>query len=147
MIKLKKIKRFLSSFLASSLMLGMVSNATEITTNKISNEEVEIINQYVEGEKMLPEQVEARKNKAEELNLLDWVDKNYFLVDDFYRGKSEADIEELGANILVNTEFPFATAVASNEWPQASWKITPPNPLSIATGIFPAGQVFACSIV
>ena len=102
-IKLKKFKRFLSSFLASSLMLGMVTNATEITTNNISNEEVEIINQYVEGEKMLPEQVEARKNKAEELNLLDWVDENYFLVDDFYRGKSEADIEELGANILVNT--------------------------------------------
>lgn len=103
MIKLKKIKRFLSSFLASSLMLGMVSNATEITTNKISNEEVEIINQYVEGEKMLPEQIEARKNKAEELNLLEWVGEDYFLVDDFYSGKSEADIEELGANILVNT--------------------------------------------
>lgn len=103
MIKLKKLKRFLSTFLASSLMLGMVSNATEITTNNISNEEVKIINQYVEGEKMLPEQVEARKNKAEELNLLDWVDENYFLVDDFYRGKSEADIEELGVNILVNT--------------------------------------------
>ena len=103
MIKLKKFKRFLSTFLASSLMLGMVSNATEITTNNISNEEVEIINQYVKGEKMLPEQIEARKNKAEELNLLDWVDENYFFLDDFYRGKSEADIEELGANILVNT--------------------------------------------
>lgn len=103
MINLKKFKRFLSTFLASSLMLGMVSNATEITTNNISNEEVEIINQYVKGEKMLPEQIEARKNKAEELNLLDWVDENYFLLDDFYRGKSEADIEELGANILVNT--------------------------------------------
>ena len=111
-IKLKKIKRFLSSFLASSLMLGMVTNATEITTNNISNEEVEIINQYVEGEKMLPEQVEARKNKAEELNLLDWVDENYFLVDDFYRGKSEADIEELGVNILVNT----ATNEELNSW-------------------------------
>ncbi|CAM2079500.1 MAG: SpaA isopeptide-forming pilin-related protein [uncultured Clostridium sp.] len=103
MIKLKKIKRFLSTFLASSLMLGMVSNATEITTNNISNEEVEIINQYVKGEKMLPEQIEARKNKAEELDLLEWVDENYFLFDDFYNGKSEADIEELGVNILVNT--------------------------------------------
>ena len=103
MIKLKKFKRFLSTFLASSLMLGMVSNATEITTNNISNEEVEIINQYVQGEKMLPEQIEARRSKAEELNLLDWVDENYFLLDDFYMGKSESDIEELGANILVNT--------------------------------------------
>ncbi|CAM2078786.1 MAG: SpaA isopeptide-forming pilin-related protein [uncultured Clostridium sp.] len=103
MIKLKKIKRFLSSFLASSLMLGMTANATPITTKEVIDEETKIISQYVEGEKMLPEQIEVRKNKAEELNLIDWVDENYFLLDDFYRGKSEADIEELGVNILVNT--------------------------------------------
>lgn len=103
MINLKKIKRALSSFLASSLMLGMTANATPITTKEVIDEEIKIISQYVEGEKMLPEQIEARKNKTEELNLLEWVDGNYFLVDDFYRGKSEADIEELGANILVNT--------------------------------------------
>lgn len=102
-IKLKRIKRALSSFLASSLMLGMTANATPITTKEVIDEETKIISQYVEGEKMLPEQIEVRKNKAEELNLIDWVDENYFLFDDFYRGKSEADIEELGANILVNT--------------------------------------------
>ena len=28
-----------------------------------------------------------------------------------------------------NTEVPLATLVASNPWPQASWKITPPNSL------------------
>ena len=103
MIKLKKFKRFLSSFLASSLMLGMVSNATEITTNKISNEEVEIINQYVEGEKMLPEQIEARKNKAEELGLLDYVDDRYFLTDSYYEGKSDAELIENNVSILVDT--------------------------------------------
>ena len=103
MINIKRIKRALSTFLASSLMLGMTTNATVVTTDKITAEETKIISQYVEGEKMLPEQIEARKNKAEELNLLKWVDENYFLVDDFYRGKSEADIEELGVNILVNT--------------------------------------------
>ena len=65
--------------------------------------EIELINQYIEGVKMLPNMVEARKEKATELGLLDWVDENYFLIDDFYRGKSEADIESLGANILVNT--------------------------------------------
>lgn len=65
--------------------------------------EIELINQYIEGVKMLPNMVEARKEKATELGLLDWVDENYFLIDDFYRGKSEADIENLGANILVNT--------------------------------------------
>ena len=103
MINLKKIKRALSSFLASTLMIGMTANATPITTNEVIDEETKIISQYIEGEKMLPEQIEARKNKAEELNLLEWVDEDYFLVDDFYRGKSEADIEALGANILVNT--------------------------------------------
>ncbi|WP_133016466.1 SpaA isopeptide-forming pilin-related protein [Clostridium cuniculi] len=103
MINLKKIKRILSSFLASTLMIGITANATPITKNEVIDEETKIISQYIEGEKILPEQIEARKNKAEELNLLDWVDENYFLVDDFYRGKSEADIEALGANILVNT--------------------------------------------
>ena len=50
-------------------------------------------------------------------------------------------------NLPVNTEFPLATDVASNECPHASWNITPPNPLSIATVIFPAGQFLAWSIV
>lgn len=65
--------------------------------------EIEIINQYIQGIKMLPEQIEARKIKATELGLLDWIDEDYFLIDDFYRGKSEADIEDIGANILVDT--------------------------------------------
>ena len=50
-------------------------------------------------------------------------------------------------NLFAKTEFPLATAVASKAWPHASWNITPPKPLSIATVIFPAGQFFAWSIV
>ena len=46
-----------------------------------------------------------------------------------------------------NTEAFLATAVASSPCPQASWKITPPKPLSMTTGIFPAGQGFAPSMV
>ena len=41
----------------------------------------------------------------------------------------------------------LATAVASSPCPQASWKMTPPKPLSMTTGIFPAGQGFAPSMV
>lgn len=78
------------------------SDLEEVLTEE-QLKEIEIINQYIQGIKMLPEQIEARKNKAEELDLLEWVDENYFLIDDFYRGKSEADIEDIGANILVNT--------------------------------------------
>ena len=64
---------------------------------------------------MLPEMMEARKNKAEELNLVNLVDENYFLVDDFYKNKSEADVENLGANILVNT----VTNEELNNWAKA----------------------------
>lgn len=78
------------------------SDLEEVLTEE-QLKEVEIINQYIQGIKMLPEQIEARKIKATELGLLDWVDEDYFLIDDFYRGKSEADIEDIGANILVDT--------------------------------------------
>ena len=46
-----------------------------------------------------------------------------------------------------NSELPNATAWASRECPQASWKITPPKPPSITTGITPAGHGSACSMV
>ena len=49
--------------------------------------------------------------------------------------------------LSVNTDAFFAIAAASRPWPQASWKITPPKPLSIITGILPLGQSFALSIV
>lgn len=79
-----------------------ISDLEEVLTEE-QLKEIEIINQYIQGIKMLPEQIEARKIKATELELLDWVDEDYFLIDDFYRGKSEADIEDIGANILVDT--------------------------------------------
>ena len=50
-------------------------------------------------------------------------------------------------SLPANSELPKATAAASSEWPQASWKITPPKPPSITTGITPAGQGSACSMV
>ncbi|MNT89033.1 hypothetical protein D3C72_2296910 [compost metagenome] len=39
-----------------------------------------------------------------------------------------------------NTEAFLATDVVSSRWPQASWKITPPKPLSMMTGKVPLGQ-------
>ena len=102
MIKLKKFKRFLSSFLATSLMLGMITNATAIT-DVVNDEESKIVSQYGEGNKMLPEQIEARKNKAEELGLLDYVDDRYFLNDSYYEGKSDAELIENNVSILVDT--------------------------------------------
>ena len=46
-----------------------------------------------------------------------------------------------------NTDAFLATAVASRPWPQASWNITPPKPLSITTVILPEGHSSALSIV
>ena len=50
-------------------------------------------------------------------------------------------------SLLAKTDSPFATELASKPCPQASWKITPPNPLSITTGIFPLGQGPAFNMV
>ena len=50
-------------------------------------------------------------------------------------------------NFPQNSLLPTATEVASREWPQASWKITPPKPLSITTGMVPAGHTGAWSMV
>ena len=38
---------------------------------------------------------------------------------------------------------PMPTQAASREWPQASWKITPPKPEAMATVILPLGQGMA----
>ena len=48
--------------------------------------------------------------------------------------------------ILLKTLSPLATLVASNWWPQASWKITPPHPFPIITGKWPLGHSLAPSI-
>ena len=50
-------------------------------------------------------------------------------------------------SLPANSELPKATAVASSECPQASWKMTPPKPLSMTAHITPAGQGSACSMV
>lgn len=92
-----------------------LNNIEDVVLTEEEKREIEIINKYIEGIKMLPEMIEARKNKAEELNLLNLVDENYFLVDDFYKDKSEADVENLGANILVNT----VTNEELNNWAKA----------------------------
>lgn len=68
----------------------------------ISTEEKEILEAYLSGTKNLPEQVVARKAKAEELGLLEEVDSDYFLRQSFFEGKSDGELEEMGVHILVN---------------------------------------------
>ena len=81
-----------------------VSFAQDIISESVSKtRDEQIIEQYVEGIKMLQDQIKSRKEKAEELGLLEYVDENYFLTDKWYEGRSEADINKIGANILVDT--------------------------------------------
>ena len=50
-------------------------------------------------------------------------------------------------SLPAKTDVPGATLVASSAWPQASWKMTPPKPPAMTTGISPAAQYGAVSIV
>ena len=43
-------------------------------------------------------------------------------------------------SLPANSLMPGCTLVASSEWPQASWKMTPPKPPAMTTGISPALQ-------
>lgn len=87
----------------TDIKIAFAEDKIPVFTGDEKSREEQAINQYIEGVKMLPEQIEMRKKKAEELNLLEYVDENYFLTDKWYEGRSEADINELGANILVDT--------------------------------------------
>lgn len=102
-----KTKKIIAGVIATTLVvLGSFSldlaRANPEDDSGLNSTE-QIVKQYTEGVKMLPEQIEARKSKAEELGLLDFVDENYFLVDSFYQGKSHQQLEDMGVNILINT--------------------------------------------
>lgn len=103
-----KTKKIIASALAltlvviGSLSLDLARANPEDDSGGLNSTE-QIVKQYTEGVKMLPEQIEARKAKAEELGLMEFVDENYFLVDSFYVGKSHKQLEDMGVNILINT--------------------------------------------
>lgn len=88
---------------ASTITSGAVVNSSNTELDPVlPPEELAIMEQYNKGIKMLPEQIEARKKKATDLGLLDMVDKNYFLVDDYYKDKSHYDLEKSGVAILID---------------------------------------------
>ncbi|WWU66758.1 SpaA isopeptide-forming pilin-related protein (plasmid) [Clostridium baratii] len=98
----KNFKKLVSCMVLGTIGMSIfpVESVQALTRD---SEKEKIINQYIKGVKMLPEQVEARKEKAKELGLEEYVDDNYFLTDKWYEGRSEADINRIGANILVDT--------------------------------------------
>lgn len=68
----------------------------------LSEDEI-IIEKYNRGIKFEKEQIETRKKLATEKNLLDYVDENYFLVEEYLKDKSSADLIDEEILILVNS--------------------------------------------
>lgn len=62
-----------------------------------------IINKYNDGIKMEENLIEARKKLATEKNLLDQVDENFFLTEEYLSNKSSADLMDEGVLILLNS--------------------------------------------
>lgn len=74
-------------------------------SNAIKKELTEeiIINKYNDGIKMEENLIEARKKLATEKNLLDQVDENFFLTEEYLSNKSSADLMDEGVLILLNS--------------------------------------------
>lgn len=74
-------------------------------SNDIKKELTEeiIINKYNDGIKMEENLIEARKKLATEKNLLDQVDENFFLTEEYLSNKSSADLMDEGVLILLNS--------------------------------------------
>ena len=80
------------------------NNKSEIS-NDIEKELTEeiIINKYNDGIKMEENLIEVRKKLATEKNLLDYVDENFFLTEEYLSNKSSADLMDEGVLILLNS--------------------------------------------
>ena len=101
----------------TSITINFLEEKKEETNNEINqsntNEEKSkedilkedeiIIEKYNRGIKFEKEQIEARKKLATEKNLLDYVDENYFLVEEYLKDKSSADLIDEEILILVNS--------------------------------------------
>lgn len=78
------------------------TNEEESKEDILKEDEI-IIEKYNRGIKFEKEQIEARKKLATEKNLLDYVDENYFLVEEYLKDKSSADLIDEEILILVNS--------------------------------------------
>ena len=96
----------------------------EVEEEVVLSEEV-IIGEYLLGNKMKPELIEARKKLATEKGLLDHVDANFFLTDEYLADKSSAFLmdekllvllESLSSEeILALTQAPLANLISSSD--------------------------------
>ncbi|MDD7281478.1 MAG: SpaA isopeptide-forming pilin-related protein [Erysipelotrichaceae bacterium] len=82
-------------------------DATRIT----SDEQDEILNDYKRGNKDL--YLEQRKEIANQINAIDYVDEQYFITDSFYEEyNSTSMLIPLGASILINPDRNYSSGIS-----------------------------------
>ena len=81
------------------LSLTMVY-ANESTTYRLSEKEMEMMDEYSKQNVNTPEFIQLRKEKAETYGLVDYCDENYILEEDFYDEYADAYLMQNGLMIL-----------------------------------------------
>ena len=81
------------------LSLTMV-HANESTTYRLSEKEMEMMDEYSKQNVNTPEFIQLRKEKAETYGLVDYCDENYILEEDFYDEYADAYLMQNGLMIL-----------------------------------------------
>lgn len=94
-----KIYICMSILMVFLLSLTMV-NASEPITYRLTDVEMEMMNEYKKGNINTPEFIQMRKQKAEKNGLLDYCDENYFLEESFYDCYADAYLMKNGLIIL-----------------------------------------------
>lgn len=72
-----------------------------------TDEDLVILNDYEKGNQMKPEYVQARKEKAEYLGFIDYVDEDYFLKDKYYQKYSPNLVRYMGGWILYDPDYIY----------------------------------------
>lgn len=161
---MNKIKKMLLSIsttlIALSLIFPLPTYANQLDLFQIQNNiennsefniheqvpltdiELEILQAYKDGEKMIPEHVQIRKEKAEELQLLDYVDERYFLTNHFYEDYGVSSLYSTGGIILIDTlsDAEFKTLIPISSPPRKglrSWSAPVVTEMKYVTWVDP----------
>lgn len=98
------MKRIIAMILCVVLVIMVVpihSVSAEESEKEEKQSEEELTQKYEQGITMEPEQVQARKERVEELGLQEHVDEQYFLYSEYYNQYSIDELEQKGLMLLV----------------------------------------------
>lgn len=98
------MKRIIATILCAVLVVMVVPShgvSAEESGNDKTRRDNELTQKYEQGITMEPEQVQARKERVEELGLQEVVDEEYFLYSEYYHQYSIYELEQKGMMLLV----------------------------------------------